>query len=126
MKRRNFVKSSLFAGVGGLFAGYGLAPSLGEFLNGSDRGVLKSLSSLFPRILVEEFDDCRARKVVASVSIDEVDSFLDESKRSKSLPELQIRADGQCLSFRKDDTDYVIRLLMPDDFARRSGTPFSC
>ncbi|BCX49738.1 hypothetical protein HAHE_36460 [Haloferula helveola] len=123
LNRRRFGRNIFATGVGTLLAGAGFHATARFVLATQERRTLHSLTGLFPQVIIEDVTEGKGRTVRAAASIDDFDAFLDPSRRQAALPDTEIRADGDALYFRHSGTDYIVRLLLPRDFARLHGTP---
>lgn len=109
----------LATGVGTFFDGGQVARSI--ILAAREKRLLASLTQLFPRVLIHEAAEGGSRLVRASVSIDDLEGFLDPVRRGSVLPDVTIQAEGDTLRFSHENTNYELRLLLPQDFSLQSG-----
>ena len=109
----------LATGVGTFFEGGQVARSI--ILDAKEKRLFAGLTQLFPRILLHEAAEGEGRLVRASVSIDDIQAFLDPVRRSAVLPDVIIQAEGDMLRFSHEHTNYELRLLLPQDFSSQTG-----
>ena len=125
LSRRRFTQTTLATGAGALLAAAGFHTSRTAQLIAAEKEILSKLTRLFPRLLLGDVKTEGTRSVEAAVAIDEVDAFLDPIRREAALPDVAIHASGNHLSFQHGETSYDLQILIPSDFAKRSGEPLA-